>query len=228
MKSDQSLTRIDQLNQIPDLPQIRGRRPPLWMISILSGLGLLCGDSGDQPLGDFCAQHQLSLRAWLGLPDSQAMPSDSPFRRSFQSVAPQGWIDGFNLWILATFPNREAGRLSIAGKSLRCTRTGWQPERSELCDVGVGIRAEQWGDSTGNEAKQAFEWGFEQGFRQGFECGRRENQIEVAQRMLAGNFPIDLIARITGLSIEEIQQTDASNVSSRSPLASFHRVQPHQ
>jgi predicted transposase YbfD/YdcC len=118
------MTLIAQLKQIPDVRHIRGRRHPLWMILWLSLLGFLSGYAGYRPLADFCVQHQSSLRALLSLPDSQAMPSYSTFRRSFQSVAPQGWVDGFNAWAHLTRPTRTSGLLSIDGKSIRCTSTG--------------------------------------------------------------------------------------------------------
>lgn len=52
------------------------------------------------------------------------MPSYSTFRRSFQPVAPQGWVNGFNTWAQATLPHLESRVLSIDGKSIRCTSTG--------------------------------------------------------------------------------------------------------
>lgn len=52
------------------------------------------------------------------------MPSYSSFRRSFLAVAPQGWIDTFNDWSIATLPAALPGLRSIDGKSIRCTSTG--------------------------------------------------------------------------------------------------------
>jgi predicted transposase YbfD/YdcC len=118
------MTLIAQLKQIPDVRHIRGRRHPLWMILWLSLLGFLCGYDGYRPLADFCAQSQVSLRALLGLPETQAMPSYSTFRRSFVSVEPQGWVECFNAWAQATLPLSVAGLFSIDGKSIRCTSTG--------------------------------------------------------------------------------------------------------
>ncbi|WP_231948090.1 hypothetical protein [Phormidesmis priestleyi] len=40
----------------------------------------------------------------LDLPNRQAMPSYSTFRHSFLQVEPQGWIETFNQWALATLP----------------------------------------------------------------------------------------------------------------------------
>ncbi len=118
------MTLIEQLKQLPDPRNIKGRRHPWWMILFLSLLGFLCGYPGYRPLADFCCHHQSSLRHLLDLPNGQAMPSYSTFRRSFLQVEPQGWIETFNQWALATLPEAMAGVLSIDGKSIRCTSTG--------------------------------------------------------------------------------------------------------
>lgn len=118
------MTLIAQLKQIPDSRHLRGRRHPLWMLLLLSLLGFLCGYGGYRPLADFCNQHQRHLRALLDLADSQAMPSYSTFRRSFQSVAPQGWVECFKAWASSTLPKVASRLLSIDGKSIRCTSTG--------------------------------------------------------------------------------------------------------
>ena len=132
------MTLIEQLKQIPDPRQIKGRRHPLWMILFLSLLGFLCGYSGYRPLADFCRQHSSSLRHLLGLPNGQAMPSYSTFRRSFLHVAPQGWIDTFNHWALATLPESLGALLSVDGKSIRCTSTGGNsPELNFVSFVSV-------------------------------------------------------------------------------------------
>ena len=132
------MTLIEQLKQIPDPRQIKGRRHPLWMILFLSLLGFLCGYSGYRPLADFCRQHSSSLRHLLGLPNGQAMPSYSTFRRSFLHVAPQGWIDTFNHWALATLPESLGALLSVDGKSIRCTSTGGNsPEQNFVSFVSV-------------------------------------------------------------------------------------------
>lgn len=117
------MTLIDQLKQISDFRYVRGWQHPLWMILLLSLLGFLCGYGGYRPLADFCELHQSSLRPLLGLPDSQTMPSDSTFRRNFQQLPPQGWIESFNTWAIASLPPIATALLSIDG-NIRCTSTG--------------------------------------------------------------------------------------------------------
>jgi len=138
------MTLIEQLKQIPDPRKIKGRRHPLWMILFFSLLGFLCGYAGYRPLADFCRQHQSSLRYLLDLPNGQAMPSYSTFRRSFLQVAPQGWIDTFNQWALATLPELKAALLSIDGKSIRCTSTGGNSQEQNFVTL-VSLYGQQVG-----------------------------------------------------------------------------------
>lgn len=135
---------IDQLKQIPDLRHLRGRRHPLWMILMLSLLGFLCGYGGYRPLADFCVQHQSHLRSLLRLPASQTMPSYSTFRRSFHSVAPQGWVECFNAWALSTLPPVAEEVLSIDGKSIRCTGTGGNTSAQNFVTL-VSVYAQRLG-----------------------------------------------------------------------------------
>ncbi len=118
---------ISQLKQIPDprnIRNIKGRRHPLWMILFLSLMGFLCGYPGYRCLANFCDDHHTDIRRLLSLPESQAMPSYSTFRRIFLQIPPQGWIETFNVWAIATLPPLKACLLPIDGKSIRCTSTG--------------------------------------------------------------------------------------------------------
>ncbi|MEI0491487.1 ATPase, partial [Brachyspira intermedia] len=47
--------------------------------------------------------------------------------------------------------------------------------------------------------------GIEIGIQQGIEKGYKESQINIAKEMKKENMNIDVISRITGLSIEEIK-----------------------
>lgn len=52
--------------------------------------------------------------------------------------------------------------------------------------------------------------GIEQGIERGIEQGRQETQLEIVRQMLAENLPIETIARITGLTPEQVQQQTAN------------------
>ena len=48
--------------------------------------------------------------------------------------------------------------------------------------------------------------GIEEGTRQGIEQGTKEKEIEIVRNMKEMNYPIEDIKKITGLSIEEINE----------------------
>lgn len=54
--------------------------------------------------------------------------------------------------------------------------------------------------------EQGLEQGIEQGIKQGIERGREKNKLENAKRMKDKGYPLEEIADITGLSIEEIEK----------------------
>lgn len=129
------MTLIDQLKQIPDPRQCKGRKHPLWMILILSLLGFLCGYRGYRPLADFCRQHQAQLRQILVLPEQQSFPSYSTFRRTFLHLAPQGWVAGFNDWSATTLPELATVLWSIDGKSIRSTSIGGNTSAQDFTSI---------------------------------------------------------------------------------------------
>ena len=53
--------------------------------------------------------------------------------------------------------------------------------------------------------KEGIEIGIQQGIEKGIEKGYKESQINIAKEMKKENMNIDVISRITGLSIEEIK-----------------------
>ena len=54
--------------------------------------------------------------------------------------------------------------------------------------------------------EQGIEQGIKQGIEQGIERGREKNKLENAKRMKDKGYPLEEIADITGLSIEEIEK----------------------
>jgi predicted transposase/invertase (TIGR01784 family) len=51
----------------------------------------------------------------------------------------------------------------------------------------------------------AREEGIEQGVKQGLEQGERQKQVEITRRLLDINDPIDKIAAVTGLTLQEVE-----------------------
>ena len=92
------------------------------LILFLSLLGSLCGYWGYRPLAAFSRKRHSHLCQLLGLPETTRILSYSTFRRVFQQVEVQAWVDVFNSWTLA--PAVAGCWLSIDGKSIKCTSCG--------------------------------------------------------------------------------------------------------
>ena len=59
--------------------------------------------------------------------------------------------------------------------------------------------------------KKGMEKGMEKGIAKGIEKGEKKRNKEIALNLLAYNTPIDIIAKSTGLSIEEIKNLEQYN-----------------
>jgi len=53
--------------------------------------------------------------------------------------------------------------------------------------------------------KKGLEQGLEQGLLQGKQQGSAEKQLEIARALKSEGLPVDLIAKTTGLSLQEIE-----------------------
>lgn len=119
------MTLIEQLKTIPDPRGAHGKRHPLWQVLFVSLWGSLCGYWGYRPLAQFCQKHHRTLCQLLGLdPDKTMLPSYSTFRRVFQLVDAQAWVNAFNVWAILHAPELAGLVWSIDGKSIKCTATG--------------------------------------------------------------------------------------------------------
>lgn len=118
------MTLIQQLKTIPDPRKRKGRKHPLWWILFLSLVGSLCNHWGYRPLANFSHRYRKQLCAVVGLPPDTPMPSYSTFRRTFQQVEAQSWVDVFNTWTLRHLPKMAGRWFSIDGKGIKCTSIG--------------------------------------------------------------------------------------------------------
>jgi predicted transposase YbfD/YdcC len=119
------MTLIEQLKLIPDPRGKQGQRHPLWLALFVALLGSLCGYRGYRPLAKFCAQHRQTFLTLLELdPEKVVLPSYSTFRRIFQLVDAQVWVDAFKVWAISHAPELAGKLWSIDGKSIKCTAVG--------------------------------------------------------------------------------------------------------
>jgi hypothetical protein len=115
---------IEQLKQIPDHRDNKGKKYSLWIVLFMSLMGSLCGYIGYRPLADFANLHQAQLEELLELPVAKSTPSYSTFRRILLEVEPKYLAKVFNVWALGTMPLLLNRLLSIDGKSIKCTSSG--------------------------------------------------------------------------------------------------------
>jgi len=59
--------------------------------------------------------------------------------------------------------------------------------------------------------EKAYKKGYEEGKKEGYEEGKRKASKKIALKLLTYNFPIDEIADITDLSIDEIKKLEQYN-----------------
>lgn len=110
---------LEQLKQIPDHRGLQGKKYPLWVLMSLVVVGTFCGYLGYRPLANFCRQHREKLWRLLEIDESIECPSYSTFRRTLLEVPSQHWETMFNVWALATVPQKLNRCASIDGKSIR-------------------------------------------------------------------------------------------------------------
>ena len=59
--------------------------------------------------------------------------------------------------------------------------------------------------------EKGYKKGYEEGYKIGYEEGKKKNSKKIALNLLAYNTPIDVIAKSTGLSIDEIKKLEQYN-----------------
>ena len=59
--------------------------------------------------------------------------------------------------------------------------------------------------------EKGYKKGYEEGYKIGYEEGKKKNSKKIALNLLAYNTPIDIIAKSTGLSIDEIKKLEQYN-----------------
>jgi hypothetical protein len=117
---------VQQLQGIHDCRANRGKRYPLWVMLLLSVLGVMSGAQGYQALEDFGIRHYQTLCETLQL-SLKRMPSDTTLRRMFRQVRFEQLTDQFNRWAMDEFRPKAGEWVAVDGKSLKGTVAGgWE------------------------------------------------------------------------------------------------------
>lgn len=99
---------IEELKQIPDFRKNRGKCYPLWVLLLLTIMGILAGYQGYRPLQHFVQEHHESLCQLLGI-ELKRVPSFSTFRRMMMGLDVQQFSDRFESWMLSQSQDTSVG-----------------------------------------------------------------------------------------------------------------------
>jgi DDE_Tnp_1-associated len=111
---------IDQLKTIPDWRRGRAVQHPLWLLLLMSLLGVMSGYSSLRGLADFMRRHQQEVADYLGL-GRVKVPSYSMVREMAQSVDGSAVAQVFQSWAMARAKPQAQEAVALDGKALAGT-----------------------------------------------------------------------------------------------------------
>lgn len=136
---------IDQLKTIPDWR--RGRRPvdyPLWLMLLMSLLGVMSGYSSLRGLADFMKRHQAEVVDLFGV-EQATLPKYSTLRRMAHHVDGRRVAEIFEVWAIQACPVKAGEAIAMDGKALASTGTHWSaPEQDFVTVVSACVHGHGW------------------------------------------------------------------------------------
>lgn len=114
---------IKRLQSIRDYRSSRGKRYPLWVMLVITVLGVMSGAEGYKALEDFGIRHYSELCEYLGV-SLNRLPSDTTLRRMFHGIDMTALTRTFNAWANDQFEPQAGECVSMDGKSLSSTLSG--------------------------------------------------------------------------------------------------------
>lgn len=135
-------TLIEQLKTIPDWR--RGKREvdyPLWLMLLMSLLGVMSGYTSLRGLSDFMQRHAQEAAEIFGL-EKAKLPSYSTLRRMSQRVNLDRVAEAFLGWGQTTLPEPAEEAIAVDGKALASTVTdGSTPEQDFVSVVSACVQS---------------------------------------------------------------------------------------
>lgn len=126
---------INALKTIPDWRRGRAVQYPLWLMLLMTLLGVMSGYSSLRGLADFMARHQSDVAEYLQLSKAK-LPAYSTIREMAQKVDATEVARVFQEWVKATVSLPEGEAVAIDGKALGSTVADLYWERAGLCHGG--------------------------------------------------------------------------------------------
>jgi hypothetical protein len=111
---------IEQLKTIPDWRRGRKVQYPLWLMLLMSLLGVMSGYSSLRGLEDFMKRHQQEVGELFGFSKAK-LPSYSTLRDMMLHVDVQAVAQIFLIWANQSLPVEAGAVVSIDGKALAST-----------------------------------------------------------------------------------------------------------
>lgn len=126
---------IDQLKTIPDWRQ--GRRTvacPLWLMILMSLLGVMSGIRSIRGLADFMERHQQEVVEYFELTNVK-LPRNSNLRRMFHRVDPADVAQAFHQWADDLCSIETGQAFALDGKSLGSTVSAPNSPKQDFISV---------------------------------------------------------------------------------------------
>jgi hypothetical protein len=134
---------VDQLKTIPDWRRGRAVQHPLWLMLLMTLLGVMSGYSSLRGLADFMQRHQQEVAEYFGL-NKAKLPSYSTLREMTESVDGTAVAGIFQAWAKASTPVEVGQAVAIDGKALGSTVRDIPDERSLLLASTWQSMAKPW------------------------------------------------------------------------------------
>lgn len=133
---------IEQLEKVPDWRRGRKVQYPLWLMLLLSLLGVMSGYSSLRGLEDFMQRHQQEVAELFGLAKAK-LPSYSTLRDMAQHVDALKVSEIFTTWAKQTLPVEAGAVVSLDGKALASTVKACYGTEQDFVMV-VSACVQQW------------------------------------------------------------------------------------
>lgn len=135
---------IEQLKTIPNWRRGRTVQYPLWLMLLMTLLGVMSGYSSLRGLEDFMKRHQREVAEWLGLSKAKR-PSYCTLRRMTAQVDAQKVAEIFLLWAKQSCPLQEGAVISMDGKALgRTVRDCCGQQHDFVTVVSACVQQHDW------------------------------------------------------------------------------------
>lgn len=138
---------IAQLKTIPDWRRGRAVQYPLWLMVLMTLVGVMSGYSSLRGLADFMKRHQQEVADYFGLSKAK-LPSYSTIREMMQSVDSAAVADAFQVWVQAGAPVEAGEVVSMDGKALGSTVEDCHGQQQDFVMV-VSACVQSWAGVVG-------------------------------------------------------------------------------